>query len=459
MSQLSGEQEHVDIAIVGSGPSGFYAAEALLRSDQNVAVTMIERLPTPFGLVRSGVAPDHPKLKQSILVYDRITRDENFNFLGNVTVGRDVSVSELQTTHHAIIFANGAQNDRHMGIQGENLPGSHTATEFVGWYNGHPDFRDRTFDLEQEVAVIVGHGNVAADVCRILAKSVDELRHTDIAEHALEALAQSRIKKIHVIGRRGPVQAKFTPKELRELGEIPGVRACADQQECNTAEQCDIELAAPTNTAAGKNLTLFRSYAGAAPAGAVRSILFQFYVSPVELHGTDHVEAITLSRNELTGSAFSQSAISSGVTETVPCGLVFRSIGHRGEPIDGLPFDVKRGVVPHDGGRVVDDNVGQPVPGLYVTGWIKRGPSGIIGTNRADSIETVESIIADLGGLTNTPKPGLAALRALLAERGIRTVSSEDWRTIDAKEIERGQKSGKPREKFTRVDEMLELLS
>ena len=346
-----------------------------------------------------------------------------------------------------------------MDMPGENLTGSHTATEFVGWYNGHPDFRDRTFDLEQEVAVIVGHGNVAADVCRILAKSVGELRQTDIAEHALQALAQSRIRTIHVIDRRGPVQAKFTPKELREPGEIWGVMACADHQECNTAEQCDIELAAPTNTAAGKNLSLFRCYAGAAQTGAERSILFKFYVSLVELHGTERVEAVTLSRNELAGPAFSQSAIPSGITEKFRCGLVFRSIGYRGEPIDGLPFDVKRGVVPHDGGRVVDDKVGQPVPGLYVTGWIKRGPSGIIGTNRADSIETVESIIADLGGLTNTPKPGLAALRALLAERGIRTVSIEDWRTIDAKEIERGQKSGKPREKFTRVDEMLELLS
>jgi ferredoxin/flavodoxin---NADP+ reductase len=459
MSQFSGEQEQVHIAIIGSGPSGFYAAEALLRSGKNVAVTMIERLPTPFGLVRSGVAPDHPKLKQSILVYERILREENFNFLGNVTVGRDVSVSELRSAHHAVIFASGAQQDRRMGIPGEDFAGSHTATEFVGWYNGHPDFRDRSFDLEQEVAVVVGHGNVAADVCRILAKSVDELRQTDIAEHALEALAQSRIKKIHMIGRRGPVQAKFTPKELRELGEIRGAVACAEHQQCSIAKQCGIELAAPANTAAVKNLALFRSYAEAAQTDAARRIVFQFYASPIELHGTDRVEAVTLSRNKLTGPAFSQSVIPIGITDRIPCGLVFRSIGYRGEPIDGLPFDYKRGVVPNDVGRVVADEAGQPIPGVYVTGWIKRGPTGIIGTNRADSIETVESILADLDRLAAAPKPGHAALRGLLAERGIRTVSIEDWRTIDAREIERGRKSGKPREKFTRVDEMLELLS
>jgi len=260
---LDGDKAHgaLHIAIVGSGPSGFYAAEALLRSDQHVQIDMIERLPTPYGLVRNGVAPDHPKLKQSILVYDRIARHEKFNFLGNVAIGRDISIAELQGTHHAVVLACGAHDDRPMAIPGKDLAGSHTAMEFVGWYNGHPDYRDRTFDLSQDVAVIIGQGNVAADVCRILAKPVDELRNSDIAEHALDALARSKIKEIHAIGRRGPAQAKFTAKELRELGTISDSVATVDPEECVLNEQSEIELADQSNVNGVKNLEIFRSFA------------------------------------------------------------------------------------------------------------------------------------------------------------------------------------------------------
>lgn len=456
MTLANGRQDALHIAIVGSGPSGFYAAEALLRSGRNVQVDMIERLPTPFGLVRSGVAPDHPKLKQSTLVFDRISRQEGFNFLGNVMVGRDVSLAELQSTHHAVILACGAHSDRRMGIPGEDLDGSHTATEFVGWYNGHPDFRDRVFDFSQEVAVIVGHGNVAADVCRILAKPIDELRSTDIADHALQALSESRIREIYLVGRRGPAQAKFTPKELRELGEITGSVAMLDARECHVGAQCEVELASPTNTFAAKNVELFRSYASNEPSGASRTIRFRFGLSPVALNGNGRVEAMTLERNALEGAAFSQVARPTGAREEVSCGLVFRSIGYRSEAIEGAPFDPRRGVVPNDRGRVLDGS--QHVPGLYVTGWQKRGPSGIIGTNRADSIETVEALLSDFAAASGSPRPGATVLRGPLEGRGVRIVNIEDWQKIDAAETERGKAQGKPREKFTRIDEMLSVL-
>lgn len=445
------------VAVVGSGPSGFYAAEALLRSERDVRITMIERLPTPYGLVRSGVAPDHPNLKQPILVYERIARTEGFSFLGNVTTGRDLSIAELQATHHAVVLAYGAQDDRRMGIPGEELHGSYTATEFVGWYNGHPDYRDRTFDLNHEVAVVVGQGNVAADVCRILSKAVDELRSSDIAAHALEVLAESKIKEIHVIGRRGPAQAKFTSKELRELGSIADCVALAHAEECVLNGQSELELAERSNFNAAKNMELFRSFAGRASADARRRIRFRFCVSPTALVGEDRVEKIVLTRNRLEGAAFSQVAKSSGETEEIDCGLVFRSIGYRGVPLPGLPFDESRGVLPNIAGRIQEG--GQPLLGLYVTGWMKRGPSGIIGTNRADSMETVESLLADIPLLVTAAKPGIEGLRPLLETRGVRMVDLSEWLKIDSAEVERGKEKGKPREKFTRIDDMLNLLS
>jgi ferredoxin/flavodoxin---NADP+ reductase len=275
----------IHVAIVGAGPSGFYAAEALLRSGLPVRVDMIERLPTPFGLVRSGVAPDHPKLKQPILVYERIARTSGFNFFGNVQVGRDVTVAELRATHHAVVFACGAEADRRMGIPGENLPGSHTATEFVGWFNGHPDYRDQTFDLGLETVAIVGQGNVAADVCRILAKPVDELRSTDIAEHALDALARSRVREVHVIGRRGPVQVKFTTKELRELGEIAGCSTLADAADLVLNAESETELTDRNNLNGPGNIALFRAFAARKLGVGQRAIRFRFHLSPVALVG------------------------------------------------------------------------------------------------------------------------------------------------------------------------------
>ncbi|HEX9181573.1 MAG TPA: FAD-dependent oxidoreductase, partial [Burkholderiales bacterium] len=273
MEPLGTEGNPLRAAVVGSGPSGFYAAEALLKGGAAARVDMIERLPVPYGLVRHGVAPDHPKLKEAILVYDRIARLPNYSLLANVTVGRDVAVDELLACYHVVVFACGAESDRRLGVPGEDLSGSHTATEFVGWYNGHPDYRERRFDLSQEVAVIVGQGNVAADVCRILAKSVDELRQTDITEHALEALAASRVREIHVIGRRGPAQAKFTNKELRELGELPNADAVLDPGALALNPASTAELEAKANVVSAKNVEIFREWAARAPTGKPRRVV------------------------------------------------------------------------------------------------------------------------------------------------------------------------------------------
>jgi len=454
---LSGEASRrtLEIAIVGSGPSGFYAAEALLQSGLDVRITMIERLPTPYGLVRSGVAPDHQKLKQPILAYDEIARNAEFVLLGNVAVGRDISVAELQASHHAVILACGAHKDKPLGVPGEDLTGSHAATEFVGWYNGHPDFRDLSFDLGHDVAVVVGHGNVAADVCRILSKPVDELRHSDIADHALEVLAESKIKEIHVVGRRGPAHAKFTAKELRELGTLTNVTARVKPEEFVLNETSRRELEDRSSFNAAKNVELFRKFAECTESGGQRKIWFRFCVSPVALKGQTSVETVVLARNRLKGPAFAQEALATDQTESVPCGLVLRSVGYQGVPLPGVPFDAKRGVVPNLAGCVVDGDCRWP--GLYVTGWLKRGANGIIGTNRADSNETVASLLADMPDLAEVSKPGAPALRSLLQDRGVTASTFSDWLKIDSAETERGSMKGKPREKFTRIGEMLDV--
>jgi len=440
------------VAIVGSGPSGFYAAEALLKAPLTVQVDMLERLPAPFGLVRYGVAPDHPKLKQPAQVFDKIAQTPGFRFFGNVTVGRDVTVEQLRSTHHAILFAYGAETDRELGIRGEDLPGSHTATEFVGWYNGHPDYRDRAFDLSADVAVIVGQGNVAADVARVLAKPVDELRGTDISRHALDALANSRVREIHVVGRRGPAQAKFTNKELRELGELRNCSAEVAASDLKLGATCLEELADKNSFVAAKNVEIFQSWSTPHAASGRKRIVFHFSKRPVGLGGHGKLESVTLERGVLTGPAFSQTFNGTGTFEDLRCGLLFRSIGYKGLPLNRLPFDANRGVLVHEAGRVGDS------PGLYAAGWIKRGPSGIIGTNRADAVATVATLTSDLPRLDSSPKAGGDGLSEMLRCNGTRVVSYSDWLRLDEIEVERGSVAGKPREKFTRVVEMLEAL-
>jgi ferredoxin/flavodoxin---NADP+ reductase len=456
LSNLGASDNPLRVAIVGSGPSGFYATEVLFKSGHNVHIDMLERLPVPFGLVRSGVAPDHPKLKQPMQLYDKIGQTPNFSFLGNVTVGRDVTVDELRNTHHAVIFTCGAETDRKLGVPGENLRGSYTATEFVGWYNGHPDFRDREFDLSSEIVAIIGQGNVAADVCRILCKTVDELKQTDIAEHALDALARSKVREIHVIGRRGPAQAKFTNRELRELGELEDCDPIIDPAALELNPQSITELEDKNNTVSAKNVETLRSWGTRGAPTKNRRCHFHFFRSPVALKGDNRLEKIVLEKNRLEGDAFNQSARGSGEMFEMDCGLLFRSIGYRGIPMPGLPFDDKKGVFPNSAGRIVKGN--DVMPGLYCSGWIKRGPSGIIGTNRADSVETVQSLLQDLAQLDSKTKPGAEALYPVLQERNVRVISYADWRKIDAAEIERGKTKGKPREKFTRIAEMLAVL-
>ena len=448
------EDNPLQVAVVGSGPSGFYAAEALLKCGRTVDVDLIERLPAPFGLVRYGVAPDHPKLKEAILTYEMIARLPRFALLGNVTVGRDVSVEELRAHYHAVVFTCGAEADRRLGVPGEDLPGSHTATEFVAWYNGHPEYRDRHFDLSAEVVAVVGQGNVAADVCRILAKSADELRGTDIAEHALDALAASRVREIHVIGRRGPAQAKFTNKELKELGELANCAAQVDPGALELNAESRAELEAKANFVSAKNVEILRDFASRARGGKPRRLVFHFLKSPAKLTGAGRLQELVMVRNRLEGAPFEQVARETGQTESVACGLLFRSIGYSGVPVAGVPFDAKRGVIPTRDGRVVDA-AGAPIPRLYAAGWIKRGPTGIIGTNRADSVASIKSLLADLPALPQDSRMGSKGVAPLLEARGVRPVSYSDWSAIDAEEVARGRPKGKPREKFTRVEQML----
>ena len=459
-SLIGSESSPLKVAIVGSGPSGFYACEALLKSDLSTEVDMFERLPVPYGLVRSGVAPDHPKLKQAIKIYARIAESTQFSFFGNVTIGQDIPVDVLQSNYHAVIFTCGAESDRMLGIPGEDLPGSHTATEFVGWYNGHPDYRNRSFDLSHEVAVIFGQGNVAADVGRILAKTVDELKYTDIAEHALNDLAKSNIKDIYVIGRRGPAQAKFTSKELKEFGELQDCNPIVDKDELQLTEESELELADKTNAGSKKIFDLFQGYSEQVSSlEKQKRIHFTFLKSPVELIGDGCVEKVKLEINALSGKAFNQSAKGTGKCIELSTSIVFRSIGYKGVPIPGVPFDQNRGVIPSTDGRVTNDTAGAPIPGLYVAGWIKRGPSGIIGTNRADSVATIKSLLDDLEQLkSDGEKEGGKATSLYLNKAGVKYVNFSNWKIIDENEIARGQPKDKPREKYTYVKEMLDLL-
>ena len=457
-------------AIVGSGPAGFYAAEALFaESGRAVEVDMFDRLPTPFGLVRAGVAPDHPKIKNVIRRYEKTACNEGFRFFGNVEVGRDVTVAELERRYEAIVYAYGTASDRRLGIPGEDLPGSHAATEFVAWYNAHPDFADAEFDLSCERAVVIGNGNVAADVARMLALPRAELEGTDTADHAIEALAQSAIREIVVLGRRGPAQAAFTNPEVRELGELTEADIVIDPDEVEldpaSREHLDSTEADPTNR---RNVEIFTEFAGRRPEGKPKRVVLRFCCSPVEILGDGRVEKLIVARNELVrDDSGAIRARDSGEREEIECGLVLRSIGYKGIGLDGVPFDTGRGLIPNVSGRVVDPGSGEQVPGHYAVGWIKRGPSGVIGTNKKDAQETVEAIFADLAAgkipqaAVNRRTPGgeagdVAPIESLLAERAPQHVTYAGWQAIDRAEVAAGEPLGRPRVKFCRVDEMVD---
>jgi ferredoxin/flavodoxin---NADP+ reductase len=445
------------VAVVGSGPSGFYAAEAVLKQLPGVEVDIIERLPSPYGLVRSGVAPDHPKIKSVIAVFEQIAQKPQVRFIGNVTVGKDIQVDELFDYYHAVIFCHGAETDRRLNIPGEDLLGSHTATEFVGWYNGHPEYSHLTFDLSGDTAVIIGQGNVAIDVARILSKTVEELEQTDIADHALEALRHKQIKNVYLVGRRGPVQAKFTEKELRELGELAEFDPAVNSDDLDLAPEDEQEMAQSQANKAGKNVAIFRDFANRLPEKSGR-LHIAFLQSPVSISGTDKVASICLERNNLTGEANSRVAVATGEIKDLPCQLVFRSVGYKGVPLQGLPFDEKRSVVPSSQGRVVDSE-GRPMTGYYVAGWIKRGPSGVIGTNKACSVETVKSLAIDWEQLCVRSVAEAGSFEKYLTNSKCQVVNFEAWKRIDAEEVKRGSEKNKPRAKIVSSEEMIRLAS
>ncbi len=447
------------IAIIGAGPSGFYAAEALQKALPDVAIDLFDRLPTPFGLVRGGVAPDHPKIKSVTRIYDRIASHPGFRFFGHVRIGQDITIEELRVVYHAVIIATGAQTDRQLGIPGEHLPGSHAATDFVGWYNGHPDFADRTFDLTQREAAVIGLGNVAIDVTRILARDAETLAPTDLVSPALRALHDSGLDAVHVIGRRGPVQAACTTPELRELGELDGVDAIVDPADLVLDPVSAAHLATGDDRTATKNMEIFRRWADRGPTGARRRIVFHFAASPVEILGESQVEGLRIVRNDLVpDDSGSVRAVANDRFETLDVGLVFRSVGYRGVPIDGVPFDDRRGVIPNTTGRVIGD-ADQAVAGLYVCGWIKRGPNGVIGTNKSCAADTVAMLIEDLAaGVIDAARQPDGSADELLAARGVRVVDWSGWQAIDRAEIAAGAPAGRPREKVISVPGMLDIV-
>jgi len=458
-----GTTEHpLRVAIVGSGPAGFYAAGQLLKCkshpDLCVQVDMFDRLPTPWGLVRGGVAPDHPNIKAVSRVYEKTAAHPEFRFYGNVEYGVDLSHADLVERYHALVFAVGAQTDRRLGIPGEDLPGSWAATEFVAWYNGNPDYRELEFDLSHERAVVIGNGNVATDVTRMLALTRDELATTDVADHALEPLAESKVREIVVLGRRGPAQAAFTNPELLELGEMSDADVLVDPRdvELDPLSRAFIESDTATTTAK-KNVEILRGYAAREPSGKPRRIVLRFLVSPVEILGYDRVEGIRICRNELVeDESGALRARRTEATEELECGLVFRSIGYRGMPLEGLPFDERRGVVPNDCGRILVGDA--PLRGEYAVGWIKRGATGIIGTNKRDAQETTDLLLEDLdaGRLLDPADPDRDSLEALVAERTADLVTYAGWEAIDRAEKAAGEPHGRPRVKLCSFEELLD---
>lgn len=450
------------VAVVGAGPSGFFAAASLLRfADESVAaggpdvrIDMLEMLPTPWGLVRSGVAPDHPKIKSISRTFEKTAADDRFRFFGNVAVGRDVSADELADRYDAVIYAVGAQSDRPMGVPGESLPGSVAAVDFVGWYNAHPHFAEMAPDISTGRAVVVGNGNVAIDVARILVTDPDVLAKTDIADHALESLHARGVAEVVIAGRRGPLQGAFTTLELRELGELDGVDVIVHPLDLEHITDAEAEAAGKT---AAANIKVLRGYAEKTAAGgqnAERRIVFRFCVSPVQLVGNERVEAIVLGHNELTDDGTGRIiARDTGQRETLPAELVVRAVGYRGVAIPGLPFDETAGTIPHSEGRITGRDHD------YVVGWIKRGPSGVIGTNKKDSQDTVDTLTADLASAPprEVPDDHAEQVANWLAERQPRVVTDAHWLLIDAHERTAGEPHGRPRVKVANVEALLHI--
>ncbi|MFT5212044.1 MAG: ferredoxin--NADP+ reductase [Flavobacterium sp.] len=462
-SIIGSETTPLRVAIIGSGPAGFYTVSNLLKQrDMHISMDMFERLPTPFGLVRAGVAPDHQKYKSVTNVYNKSAQHDNFRFFGNVSYGEHLNLDDLKRHYHQIVFTTGAQSDRSLGIPGEDLAGSHSATDFVAWYNGHPDYVDCQFDLSQENVVIVGLGNVAVDVARILCKTDSELKHTDIADYALDALKLSKVKNVYILGRRGPAQAAFTPPEIKEMGELEDADISVSYDEAHIDETSRAALEESGDKASKKNVAIIEGYGEWHVHEKSKQLTIRFLVSPTELVGNaeGQVCSIKLVKNETyMDKNGGIKARSNGEEEVLSTGLVFRSVGYRGVPLPEIPFNETDGVIYNCEGRITDADA-KVQKGLYVAGWIKRGPTGVIGTNKTDAQETVARMVEDVksGNILNPDSPSKAALFDFVFSKQPDAVTYDDWTQIDQKEIENGIEADRPRVKFTVLSDMLNVL-
>ncbi|MFM9018526.1 MAG: NADP oxidoreductase [Actinomycetota bacterium] len=458
---VGSQRNPLRVAIIGSGPSGFYAAEHILAQDDiHTQVDMFDRLPTPFGLVRAGVAPDHPKIKSVTRVYDKVAEHPDFRFRGNVEFGTDLEYEDLLEYFHAVIFCVGARSDRRLGIPREYLPGSHGASDFVGWYNASPDQRNLTFDFSGDNVVVVGNGNVAMDVARVLMLPPDELAATDIGGHALRALSENKVRQVTILGRRGPAQTAFTYRELKELADRDDIDVIVDPADMQLDPHSLHDTEQAPDRGRDQVLELLRELAQRPARGHDRRIVFRFLVSPVEILGKDRVEGVEVVRNELyRGNNGELRARATDEREVIPADIVFRAIGYQGVALPGVPFDPITATIPNDRGRVIDPLTGQARLGEYAAGWIKRGPNGIIGTNKPDAQETVEALVEDVRD-QRLRREVLAArvFERFLAERQGEVVSFADWKYLDAREVEKGEEMGRPRLKFARVENMLRTL-
>jgi ferredoxin--NADP+ reductase len=439
------------VAIIGSGPAGFYAAEALLkRAGTPVDVDVFDRLPTPYGLVRGGVAPDHQKIKAVVRVFASTAARPTFRFLGNVQLGRDVSVEELRRHYHQIVYATGNESDRRLGIPGEGIAGCTPAAVFVGWYNGHPDYRNARIDLSVSRVAVVGNGNVAVDVARILMRSRAELERTDIAAHALDSLRNSQVREVFVLGRRGPEQAAFSPSELKELGSMEAADPVVDPGEL------------PGSADADGNMKILRSFASRQPRGDAKKLHLRFLVSPTEVlaDAEGKVAGLALEKNRLEARPDGTvAARGTGQIEVLDVDLVVPAIGFAADRIAGVPFDEKARIIANEDGRVVDPALRTVIPDEYVVGWARSGPQGLIGEHKRASAQVVEHMMADGAGLEARALPRRDAIDALLRERGVQLVSFDDWKRLDDVEVARGERRGAPRDKIVDVEAMLALLS
>lgn len=440
------------VAVVGAGPAGIYASDLLMKSDTDVQIDLFERMPAPFGLIRYGVAPDHPRIKGIVKSLHNVMDKEQLRFLGNIEVGKDITVEELREFYDAIVFSTGATGDQDLRVPGSDLEGSWGAGEFVGFYDGNPNF-ERNWDLSAEKVAVVGVGNVALDVARILAKTGDELLVTEIPDNVYESLAKNQAKEVHVFGRRGPAQAKFTPLELKELDHSDTIEVIVNP------EDIDYDAASEQARRDSKSQDLvcqtLESYAMRDPKGAPHKLFIHFFESPVEILGEDgKVVGLKTERTQLDGNG---GVTGTGEFKTWDVQSVYRAVGYRSDAIEGVPFDDERAVVPNDGGHIIDPEVGSPIPGLYATGWIKRGPIGLIGNTKSDAKETTEMLLADhaAGSLPAPAKPELESIIEFLDERKVAFTTWDGWHLLDAAERALGEPEGRERKKIVEWNDMV----